>query len=244
MIKYRKYGKTIEITKIEKQRSGIRRVSDTRKSGLPINPRRPDSISRTKRICLRKLLSAFESFGAPLLITLTFSGSASDVLFSSKALTRFQRRLSVSFPGSASLFVPELSPRGRIHFHGLLFGVSQEWGDVKKGKHTVSVGRERKERYFQKLWGCGFVDLLQTDGSTRLAYYLSKYIAKASYEPFLSPLRLIRSSKGFPSPIELNLSDEQWTFFESRLKIKEVWSSNTWTPYTGHLTKQFFDILK
>lgn len=243
MIKYRKYGKTIEITKIEKQSSGIRRVSNTRKSGLPINPRRPDSISRTKRICLRKLLSAFEIFGSPLLITLTFSGSASDVLFSSKALTRFQRRLSISFPNSASLFVPELSPRGRIHFHGLLFGVSQEWGDVKKGKYTLSFGRERKERYFQKLWGCGFVDLLQTDGSTRLAHYLSKYIAKASSEPFLSPLRLIRSSKGFPSPIELNLMDEQWAYIESRLKIKEVWSAESWTAYTGHIKKQFFDII-
>lgn len=246
MILYRKYGKVIEITKTEKAPSSVRRVSNTRKTGLPLGVRRIDSVRRTKRICLRKLLSAIEELGSPIFITLTFQGSASDVLFSSQALTRFQRRLSVQFKCCQSLFVPELSSRGRIHFHGLLFGVSQEWGDVKKGKHTIFVGRERKERFFQKLWGYGFVDLLQTDGSPRLAYYVSKYVAKASYDPFLTPLRLIRTSKGFPSPLEIRFEDnENFDFlFKERLsRLKNVWENSTYTHFLGMVTKSFYDII-
>lgn len=243
MIIYRKYGKVIEITKTQKNPSSIRRVSSTREKGLPLNVRRSDSVRRTKRICLRRLLSAIEELGAPLFITLTFQGSASDVLFSSSALARFQRRLSISFPKSQSLFVPELSPKGRIHFHGLLFGVSQEWGDVKKGQRTVSIGRERKERKFSELWGYGFVDLLQTDGSPRLATYVSKYVAKASYEPFLTPIRLIRTSKGFPKPFEYRFeNNEEFDYLFSRQNLKPVWENSTYTPYMGMITKSFYDI--
>jgi hypothetical protein len=245
MILYRKYGKVIEITKTQKTPSSVRRVSSTRKAGLPLTVRRIDSSRRTKRICLRRLLSAIEELGAPLFITLTFQGSASDVLFSSSALSRFQRRLSISFPNSQSLFVPELSPAGRIHFHGLLFGVSQEWGDVKKGKYTVSIGRERKERTFQKLWGYGFVDMLQTDGSPKLAYYLSKYVVKASEDPFLTPIRLIRISKGFPNASEYRFEDnEEFDFLFSRMKTREVWTGDTYTPYMGMVTKTFYDIIE
>ena len=228
MILYRKYGKIIEITKIQKSPSSIRRLSSTRTSGLPLSPRRSDSVRRTKRICLRRVLSAIEEFGSPLFITLTFQGGASDVLFSSSALSRFQRRLSISFPDSQSIFIPELSPRGRIHFHGLLFGVSQDWGDVKKGKRTISIGNERRERKFKELWGYGFVDLLQTDGSPRLAHYLSKYVVKASYEPFLTPIRLVRTSRGFPKPVEYRFETEQeFDFLFSRQKLKLVWENFT-----------------
>lgn len=244
MILYRKYGKTIEITKTEKSPSPIRRVSSTRKSGLPLGVRRIDSVRRTRRICLRKLLSAIEELGPPLFITLTFQGSASDVLYSSQTLTRFQRRLSIQFRGCQSLFVPELSPRGRIHFHGLLFGVSQEWGDVKKGKRTIFVGRERKERVFQKLWGYGFVDMLKTDGSPRLAYYVSKYVAKSSYEPFLTPLRLIRASPGFPKESEYRFeTEEEFLFLMSRQKIRPVWENSFYTRFMGMVTKTFYDII-
>jgi hypothetical protein len=245
MILYRRYGKNIEITKTERSPSSIRRVSNTRKSGLPLTIRRIDSIRRTKRICLRRLLSAIEELGTPLFITLTFQGSASDVLFSSTALTRFQKRLSVSFPNSQSLFVPELSPAGRIHFHGLLFGVSQEWGAIKKGKYTISDGREREERFFQKLWGFGFVDILQTDGSPKLGYYLSKYVVKAGSDPFLTPLRLIRASFGFPKPIEERFENhEQFEYLFSRMKTRPVWENSTYTPYMGMVTKSFYDIIE
>jgi len=243
LVIFRKYGKTIEITETEKTPSSDRCVSSTRKTGNIINTRRSDSVRRTKRICLRKLLSAIEVFGSPLFLTLTFEGSASDVLFSSKCLSDFMRQLRIAFPKSHVLFVPELSPRGRIHFHGLLFGVSQEWGDIKKGKRTISIGRERKERYFAKLWGYGFVDIKQTDGSPRLASYVAKYVAKGVVEPFLTPLRLIRTSKGFPKELtikELTLEQLDRSFKFSQ--IKPDFYSEFYTPFFGNIKKTFYTI--
>jgi len=243
MILYRKYGQNIEVTETKKEVSSVRRVSSTKERGLPLEPRRIDSVRRTKRICLRRLLSAIEVFGSPLFITLTFEGSASDILFSAAALSRFQRRLQIRFPNCASLFVPELSPRNRIHFHGLLFGVSQEWGDVKKGKSTLFVGRERRERVFAKLWGYGFVDLLQTDGSPRLAHYVAKYVAKSSYEPFLTPIRLVRSSRNFPKPIEQYFkSREELEFFMKRKKeFVKVHELSFRSSFFGQITKEYYE---
>ena len=245
MIKLRKYGGVIEITKIEKESSGVRRLSVDRGERGVIKPRRSDSARRTRQMCVRRVLSAVEVFGAPLFITLTFQGLASDVLVASSALSHFQRRLSSNFPDSASLFVPELSKRGRIHFHGLLFGVSQDWGDYKKsGGSSVVYGRERKDRFFQKLWGYGFVDIRQTDGSPRLAYYISKYVLKASEEVFLAPLRLIRTSRGFPKPLEFSLSDDNWSFLSSRLKLREKWSGSFNTSFLGRIDKIYYDVIQ
>ena len=244
MLIFRKYGKTIEITETQKEpSSAIRRLSSTVKDRSIISIRRIDSVRRTKRICLRKLLSAIEVFGSPLFITLTFEGSASDVFLCSKHLSNFFRRLRVEFPESHCLVVPELSPRGRIHFHGLIFNVSQEWGDVKKGKRTISIGRERGERKFQKLWGVGYVDLLQTDGSPRVATYVAKYVAKTVVEPFLAPLRLIRTTVGFPNCIEIReLSIEQ---LDRAYKFKHLipsFQSDSYTPFLGNIKKTFYNL--
>lgn len=243
MILYRKYGKTIEITKTQKTPTP-RRVSSTRKASLFIKPRRSDSLRRTKRICLRKLLSAFEVFGSPLFITLTFQGSASDVLLASRSLSRFQRQLQIHFRDSQSLFIPEVSPRGRIHFHGLLFGVPQSWGDIKNGKRTIHYGREREERFFAKLWRDGFVDIRQTDGSPRLAHYLAKYIVKGGGDPLLTPIRLIRSSRGFPKEVEYRFENNaEWDYFSSRMKLREVWKTSSQSPFFGLVEKKFYDII-
>jgi len=119
--------------------------------------------------------------------------------------------------------------------------VSQDWGDNKKGKRTISVGRERKERLFQKLWGYGFVDVLQTDGSPRLGYYLTKYIAKSTSEPLFAPIRLVRSSRGFPREIEVRglLAEELYRRYDLK---KPDFESEFYTPFLGNITKRFYTI--
>lgn len=244
MIIYRKYGKTIEITETQKNPSKHRRVFCNRQKNDYLNVRRPDSVRRTKRICVRRLSVAIESFGSPLLITLTFDGVANDVLYSSQCFTAFGRRLRIEFPDSHFLFVPELSPHGRIHFHGLLFGVSQDWGDkyFRKSKRSKRVcifyGRERSERLFAKLWQVGFVDVEQTDGSDRLAGYLSKYITDAVNNPLFTPIRLIRISKGFPKHFEVrgHIAQE----LKSYLKIPERFKGSFFSSFLGQITKTFY----
>jgi len=198
---YKKYGQIIEITEIEKERFGKVRVHASKRRPNVYGPRRPDNIRRTRQICVRRVFSAIEEFGSPLLLTLTFAGDASDASYANDSLRWFQVRLRVKFPDSQSLFIPELSPKGRIHFHGLLFNVPLSLGDTRKSGRVVSYGEERKARILAGLWGEGYVDAIKTDGSDRLAYYISKYITKGGNRVIFNAMRMLRISHGFPKEI-------------------------------------------
>lgn len=234
---YREYGDTIETTEFEKEPSKVR-VSATRARGAIYGERRSDSLRRARQICLRRVSAAIKEFGSPLLCTLTFRGDASDAAFASDALGRFQVRLRLRFPGSHSLFVPEISPRGRIHFHGLVFRVSLSYGDTRKGRRIISYGEERNSRIFAKLWGQGFVDLRQTDGSYRLAHYLSKYIMKAAGNVLFNAMHLIRISQGFPREfVARDLYAEYLVDQINSLPLYE-WSGDT--AWLGRIEKKWY----
>jgi len=197
---YRKYGKTVEITEVEKTPSSVR-VFATRERRTVYGPRREDNIRRTKKICMWRVSAAIEELGTPLFVTLTFAGDASDAAYANDSLRRFQVRLRSKYPDAQSLFVPELSPRGRIHFHGLLFNVPLSLGDTRSGRRIVSHGQERTTRELANLWSEGYVDALQTDGSPRLAGYISKYITKGGNQVMFNAMRILRISHGFPKEI-------------------------------------------
>ncbi|MBI3046424.1 MAG: hypothetical protein HYY86_02735 [Candidatus Harrisonbacteria bacterium] len=235
---YRKYGEIVEITETEKEPSKIR-VYSPRARRIIYGPRRRDNIWRTKQICVRRLSSALEEFGCPLLVTLTFKGDASDASFANDSLRRFQVRLQTKFPKAQSLFVPELSPRGRIHFHGLVFNVPLSLGDTKIGRRIISYGDERKTRILAKLWGQGFVDARKTDGSRKLAYYISKYITKGAGEVLFNAMRLLRISHGFPKEIVIRgkLAEELKRRYDKKESFKN-WSGENY--FTGKITKKFY----
>lgn len=237
----RKYGKTIEITEIEKEPSKIRiSTSDHRKKKRTLyGPRRPDNIRRTKKICLWRVSAALAQFGCPLLVTLTFRGDASDAAYASDTLRRFQVRLRGKYPDAQSLFVPELSPRGRIHFHGLLFNVPLSLGDAREGRRIVSYGEERSTRILAELWGEGFVDARKTDGSPRLAYYLSKYITKGGGEILFAAMRLVRISHGFPKEtvIRGEVAEELARGYAERKPTYE-WEGEQ--PFLGKIKKKWY----
>ena len=197
----RKSGALVEVTTLEKRPK--KRQTTVRRSGAGgdvLMPRRPDNIRRSAQRCMRLVLSALPVLGCPLLVTFTFEGDASDSQYAGDALSDFQKRLRVEYPHSHCLFVPELSPKGRIHFHGLLFGLPQSLGDITKGTRTIQTGTERTDRTIAKFWREGFVDLRQTDGSIRLAYYIAKYFNKGAGEILFVGMRIPRVSHGFPKP--------------------------------------------
>lgn len=138
-----------------------------------------------------------------------------------------------------SLFIPELSPRGRIHFHGLLFNVPLSLGDTRQGKRCISHGDERKDRPLAKLWGEGFVDATKTNGSGRLAYYISKYITKGGQQILFNAMRMLRISHGFPKEIVVRgkMAEELAHRYEKEKPIKE------WTRpsiFMGEITKKTY----
>lgn len=242
---YRRYGDIVEITEYEKDinkrktRSSRVNVLSTIE-GLPcFRKRRPDSIRRAKKICLRRVSSAIKEFGSPLFITLTFNGDATNVSFANKALRNFQERLRVECNGAVSIFVPELSPRGRIHFHGLLFRLPLEWGDKRIGGKLLEYGTERKTRFLASLWKEGFVDVKQTDGSPKLAYYLTKYIMKSGEDVLFNSIRLIRVSRGFPK--EMVFTGDIAYFIAQQYENKL--ESFGWTGYNtflGYINKKVY----
>lgn len=232
------YGNVLETVEYEKAPSKIR-ISTPRKRNRVYGRRRLDNIKRTRKICVRRVLSAIEEFGNPLLVTFTFAGDASDAANANDSLRRFQVRVRNKYPEAQSLFVPELSKRGRIHFHGLLFNVPLHLGDTKRGRRIVSHGTERKTRELAKLWGEGFVDARQTDGSGRLAYYISKYITKGGDELIFAPMRMLRVSRGFPKEFY-----DRGSFAEilhEKYKDKEpvkVWEGRN--DFLGKVTKKTY----
>jgi len=238
-IKY--YGNITEITTVEKKTRKRSFFLRTRKRSAIIPVRRPDNLRRTKQLCMRRVSCALADLGVPLFVTLTFKGSASNVWYASRALSAFQRRLRAKYPLVHSVFVPELSPRGRLHFHGLLFGVPLHFGDVKVGRRVISYGTERRDRTLAKLWREGHLDALQTDGSYRLAGYISKYITKGAEHPLFAGIRIMRVSQGFPR--EIVVRDEYFTEkilpkFTNRKPVS-YWEHDS--IFLGKITKTRYD---
>lgn len=235
---YKKYGPIIEITEIEKEPRKVR-VYHSRKRSAIYTFRRPDNIRRTRKICLRRVSSALEALGSPLLVTLTFRGDASDASYANDALRRFQVRLRNEFTNAQSIFIPELSPRGRIHFHGLLFNVPLHLGDTRQNKRTISHGEERKTRILAKLWEEGYVDATKTDGSPKLAYYISKYITKGGSQILFNAMRILRISHGFPKETILRgaIAEEQARIYADKKPAVEWTRENM---FLGKITKKIY----
>lgn len=238
---YRKYGKIAQIVSYEKTPTAVRVSVTARVRSDVIRPRRVDSLRRTKTICLRRMLSAFEEFGSPLLVTLTFAGIATDVAFSARAIGRFQMRVRRLYPKAACLFIPELSPAGRIHWHGLIFNVPLSFGDRWGGGRVLSYGTERTSRFFAGLWGYGFVDIRATDGNIRLAYYLTKYITKSFGETLFNGIRLIRLTNGFPREIVIkgSFAEVLKSRFDKKAPFQEYFSDN---PFLGAMRISYYEL--
>lgn len=237
---YRKYGEITEITRYEVSRSaqqmGLRRTG--KRSGV-YGPRRMDNVRRAKQGFMRCVFAGIKEFGSPLFVTLTFRGDASDVQVASKALSTFQLRLRRKFSGTASIFVPELSKRGRIHFHGFVFGLPLSWGDTREGKRTVRTGSERRHRKLAALWGSGWLDCCKTDGSARVVSYAAKYVTKNVGDSFFAGTRLVRVSHGFPRGVELR--GKFAAFLADRYaQLQPIKQFATISEYVGLLTKQWY----
>jgi len=132
--------------------------------------RRQDN-ARRAQVAFGRLCSAnFTGSEIPVFCTFTFA-TGRNIQDGYKLFGLFIKRMrtecGVNFRYVA---VPEFGRKGseRLHFHALFWGLELE-----------RVRRERKERYFAKIWQYGFIDMVVTNGDVKVGYYLAKYLNKA-----------------------------------------------------------------
>jgi len=179
--------------------------------------RRSSSIERASR-SFRELVASNLQGHPPALLTLTYEGLISiDVGYPD--FTAFFVRMRFVFGKDLRfLAVPEFQKRGSVHFHCLVFGLPDllitkgYWGRLRRKKVWVHsclpddplCGCERKTRQIAKIWGHGFVDIIPTDGSPKLAGYLSKYMTKAMHDPRLAGRKAYTSSRNINRPVKVS----------------------------------------
>jgi len=173
--------------------------------------RRIDNVRTQKRLLMRRVRAKIASSGAPLFVSLTFSddlrrfdaGALGEGFFHSFVVNVRKIGFKISY-----VAVPEFQKRGTLHYHALVWGLPEQFGDVtkRKGKKVkvFSYGCERVLRVLSACWGQGFVDVVRTDGSTRLSYYLTKYFTKAWLDSRFDGHRVVYYSNGFPLPLTVH----------------------------------------
>ena len=114
-------------------------------------------------------------------------------------------------------------------------------GDTRIDSRTVVYGTERKDRVLANLWGEGYVDATKTDGSGRLASYISKYITKGAGHVLFNAMRLLRISHGFPKELIIRGQVAEWLakkYYANRKPVA-VWETNKHI-FLGKITKKTY----
>jgi len=189
----KKSGSLIEFWKYEYSARVItRKARNDRPSGgyRKAHTRRHDNVRRSVSLFRRIVRSNIIRAEHPALLTLTMLQIVS-LKASSRFLTEFIVRCRGRFGKNFRyVAVPEYQKRGAIHYHLLIWGLPEEnichgyWRKYK-GKNVFFCTDwengtcECSTRTLQRLWVRGLCDCIETDGSIKLAGYLSKYLSKA-----------------------------------------------------------------
>jgi len=154
--------------------------------------RRWDNANKTRKAFRRLVFANVVQGRPPALLTLTMLHVA-PLSDSYPKIKEFFRRLRVKGIVERYIAVPEFQKRGAVHFHVLV------WGKI-----TEYVSKERHTRTLQNIWGYGYVDIIQTDGSPKLASYLSKYMSKTVSDNRLAGQKAFSTSSKVLRPVSYN----------------------------------------
>lgn len=152
--------------------------------------RRKDNIRRTRQRFVKLVSINCARAGVPALLTLTMR-SIVPIETSSKFFAAFFDTLKRTYKIDIEYIgVPEFQKRGAVHYHVLVWGLSEEL-----------IYGERASRFLGNIWARGFLDCVPTDGSPKLAGYLSKYMSKAMHDDRLGGKRAFLASRGIMRPV-------------------------------------------
>jgi len=163
---------SVQQTKVRKERN----ESDVRRAVLAF-----------RRLCVTNLAR----FGNPVWASFTYGSNQCDVGIARKDWQLFTERARKVFGKEFRyIAVTEFQQRGAVHFHAFLWGIEESL-----------VATERSTRLVAGLWGKGFCDSLVTDGSAKMATYMSKYAGKNFADPRLNGRRVYFTSRNIARPI-------------------------------------------
>jgi len=181
-------GSLVEIYTYEKDPPEYR----PRKKSRYKNPRRRKrNVSRARATFFRLVQANLGSGQRPAFLTLTMREIV-PLRDGYRAFTRFIERWKYSQSGISYIAVPEFQERGAVHFHCLVWGLSDE-----------EIFRERSQRRIAKLWSHGFIDIRTSDGSPKLAGYLAKYMFKAMWDERLTGAKSYSASRSLVRPVSV-----------------------------------------
>jgi len=166
--------------------------------------KRRDNAFRSRGSFRRLVRSNLDGFNKPVLVTITYAENQTDLRRGYFDFTSFVQSLRYHIGKEFKyIAVPEFQERGAVHFHALMWGISEKL-----------VLSERQTRFFAKLWGKGFIYLTQTDGNERLSSYLAKYMTKAYLDPRLRSCKAYVASRNILRPRVLSGVSPIWPVFE------------------------------
>lgn len=182
------YEKSYKAKDTTRRRNSVQRSTSERGHSV-IGKRAVFSLRRARRNFIRIARSNLTGTDKPAFLTLTFAANL-DLTASAPLFNVFTKKLSYHFPGIRYLSVPEFQKRGAVHYHCLVWGIPQK-----------TVLYERYSREIADIWGHGYIDIIPTDGSTKLASYMAKYMLKAVQDSRLVGRRCYSVSRNMLRPI-------------------------------------------
>lgn len=200
-------GQYLEVYNYEKEPLPKRKSRKTRKTSPftgTLRVRRWDNSNKTRQAFRRLVYTNVVGDYAPALLTLTFMQITS-LRQAYQEFKLFFRRARKFGLIEKYIAVPEFQKRGAVHFHILV------WGNI-----VNHVKTERSTRLIQNLWWFGYVDIIQTDGSFKLAGYLSKYMSKAMQNERLGGERAFSTSRNvlrpmsFKTPLQVDYVSQEF----------------------------------
>lgn len=149
-----------------KKKSGVRRKRN--------DERRYNNIKACRKAFVRLVRANLGGNGFTALLTLTIADVLS-ISESNKKLSKFFTEIRRLYKSVRYIAVPEFQTRGAVHYHALVWGLSEN-----------VVRKEKRNRRVQNIWGWGYCDIIKTDSNIALAYYLGKYLSKGMHDTRLA----------------------------------------------------------
>lgn len=176
-VKVVQYGTVTEIYQYQKDyvpqrkrntRRAKRRKSETYRRNYSVFLRRSRSVRRAAQNFFRIVAANIQRPQNLAFVTLTCYENL-DVTVGYRALADFFKRLRAKTKHDITyIAVPEFQKRGSLHFHVLVWGLSEE-----------VAGKERTTRNCQRQWARGYVDIrLANRKGLGIAGYMAKYLVK------------------------------------------------------------------